>query len=749
MSIRLPPKLQRWQVTGLCCVLVAVTFAVFGRTLAHGFIDYDDGPYVYENPVVSRGLTLKGIVWSLTFAKIGHWHPLTWLSHMADCQVFGLWAGGHHLTNVALHAAAAGFLFLALLEMTGAVWRSAFVAAVFAVHPLRAESVAWIAERKDVLSGVFFMLTLWAYARYARRPSRGRYAMVAAWFGLGLLSKDTLVTLPFVLLLLDWWPLRRAEPRKFSGLVMEKMPLFLLSIGSCVATMLAPEKSLDVEHVPFLERVGNAVVSYGVYLKQQVYPAGLAIPYPCPPNGQPLWKVALVFALLAAISIFVLTFLKTRPYLLVGWLWYLGMLVPMIGLVQISYYSHADRYTYLPGIGLALAGTWAVADWSSRWKLSQPVLGGLMVATIGTLMTCAWVQVGYWKDSVTLWTHSLACNADNYYAHYNLGEVLDQQGQANEAIAQYRQALQRHPAYEGAQNNLGLVLLRLGRVDEAIPCFQKAIQIKSSYPEPRINLGNAFLQQGKTDEAIAQYQKAAELDPDDPTSRNGLGNALLQKGKVDDAIAQYQAALKLQPDNAVCHNNLGLALLRRGNVDEAIVHFQQALQYRPDYADPCLYLGGIFLQTGKFDDAILYFQKALQIKPNDAKIHLNLGNALVQKGDVRDAISHFEQAQQLQPGDPAVQNNLAWLLATCADASLRNGDKAVDLARRANQLTGEGNPMVLRTLAAALAETGRFSDAVQTIQKAIERAKSAGRQDMVTQFDTELQRYQANLPFHP
>ena len=370
---------QRWRVPAVCLVLAAITFAVFGQTAGFEFVNYDDNSYVYENPVVARGLTLKGAVWALTYGEIGHWHPLTWLTHMADCQVYGLWAGGHHLTNVALHAVAAVLLFLALREMTGSLWRSAFVAAVFAIHPLRVESVAWIAERKDVLSGVFFMLTLWAYARYARQPSRWRYAAVALAYALGLLCKNTLVTLPFVLLLLDWWPLHRVKldgagggkvgaarlVALFGGLVKEKIPLFLLSAGSCVATALVPEKVLDSDRLPFLERIGNALVSYGIYLRQMVFPAGLAIPYLNPPNGLPFWKVALAFVLLAAISISVLACRKRRPYLLVGWLWYLGMLVPAIGFIQISYYAHADRYTYLPGIGLALAGTWAVGDWSS------------------------------------------------------------------------------------------------------------------------------------------------------------------------------------------------------------------------------------------------------------------------------------------------------------------------------------------------------------------------------------------------
>jgi len=637
---------QCWRVPAVCLALAAITFAVFGQTAGFGFVNYDDGKYVYDNPMVARGLTLKGAAWALTCGEIGHWHPLTWLTHMADCQVYGLWAGGHHLTNVALQAAAAVLLFLALREMTGSLWRSAFVAGVFAIHPLRAESVAWIAERKDVLSGVFFMLTLWAYARYAYRPSCWRYAAVALAFGLGLLCKNTLVTLPFVLLLLDWWPLHRVKLAPFWGLVKEKIPLFLLSAGSCVATVLVPEKLLDSYRVPFLERLGNAVVSYGVYLRQMVFPAGLANPYLNPPNGLPFREVALAFVLLAAISMGVVAFRKGRPYLLMGWLWYLGMLIPVIGIVQISYYAHADRYTYLPGIGLVLAGTWMAGDWSLGWKHRRGVLGGLMAAVMGALMVCAWKQTAYWKSNETWWTHTLACTPGNYIAHNDLGSDLSDRG----------------------------------RFEEAINHFQNALQLKPDYAE-------------------AQYN---------------FGNALQREGRADKAVPHYQAALRMKADFAEAWNNLGHALLQKGRVDEAIPPLQKALQLKPDYAEA----------------------------------HYNLGNAYVQKDKVEEAIGHYQQALEIKPADPATQNNLAWVLATGPDASLRNGAKAVELARQANALTGGEDPIILHTLAAAYAEAGRFSEAVETAQKAIEPARVAGQQDLAGRLNIELKRYQAGLPWH-
>jgi protein O-mannosyl-transferase len=721
-------KRQTWFVClGLCVVLAAMTFAVFGQTAGFGFVNFDDQKYVYENSVVAKGLTLKGAIWAWTYGEIGHWHPLTWLTHMGDCQVYGLWAGGHHLTNVALHAAAAVLLFLALREMTGSLWRSAFVAAVFAIHPLRAESVAWVSERKDVLSGVFFMLTLWAYARYARQPSRGRYAAVALAYALGLLCKNSLVTLPFVLLLLDWWPLQRVKLDRvvgkvggarlveiFWGLIKEKIPLFLLSAGSCVATALVPEQLLDSVRQPFRERLGNAVFSYGIYFWQMVFPAGLAIPYLYPPNGLPFWKVALAFVLLAAISMVVLACWKKRPYLLVGWLWYLGMLIPVIGIIQISYYAHADRYTYLPGIGLVMAVTWLVAEWGVKWHVGRMAMGGLMTAVLGVLMVCARQQTTYWKSSETMWTHTLACIPGNSVACRNLADVRLKEGRIAEAIVIYRKGLQDEPDNVDLHNSLGSV----------------------------------FLHTGKADEAISQYQQALKINPVFETAHINLGNALLQKGRVDEAIAHFQIALQIKPDDAEVQNNLGNAFGRKGKEDEAIIHYQRALQIDPDCIPAHVNFGGLLLQRGKVDEAIAHFQRALEIKPDLAPAHDSLGNALLQKGRASEAIAHFQKALQIEPANPAIQNNLAWLLATCPQASLRNGHKAVELARQANELTGGKNPAFLDTLAAAYAEAGRFPEAVETARHALRLAEAQSNAALAGQLQSEMKLYQAGAPCH-
>jgi tetratricopeptide (TPR) repeat protein len=774
----------------ICVFLVLMVLAVFGQTRGFGFVDYDDQQYVSENRVVRMGLTWKGALWALTYGGIGHWHPLTWLSHMADCQMYGLWAGGHHLSNVALHALNAVLLFLVLRAMTGSLWRSAFVAAVFAVHPLRAESVAWIAERKDVLSGTFFMLTLWAYVRYARASSRRRYVVVAVLFALGLLSKNMLVTLPFVLLLLDWWPLGRMKPAdaedsrgpriRFLNLVWEKIPLFLLSIGSCVATALVPESVGRIEHVAALERVGNALVSYVIYLRQMVFPVGLAIPYPFQAGGIPIWEVLVALVTLAAITAGMLACRQKRPYLLIGWLWYLGMLVPVIGLVQISYYARADRYTYLPGIGLALAATWAVADWSVKWKDRQAVLGCLMIVILGTLMVWGRTQTSYWRDSESLWNHTLAADPANTFARDSLGKALRQKGDLDGAIAQYRQVLSIKPDYATTRNNLGIALRQKGDLDGAIAQYRKALEIDPDFVDVRNNLGNALEIKGDLEGAMAQYQSVLEIHPDSEPAHNNLGNILFMKGDVNGAIAHYLKALGINPDYVEAHCDLGAAYLQIGKVDEAAAQYRRTLEINPSYAKARYGLGKALLRKGEFDGAMVCLERTTTLSPNPLARWYNLGNSFLQKnnleeamacyrqaikmdprapdayanlglaclrkGETKEAIDSWQQALETKPDQPNIQNNLAWLLATTPDASLRNGAKAVALAEQAKQLTAGGNPMVLHTLAAAYAEAGRFGDATATARRALDLATAEKNGDLLAKLPKEIKLYEAGAP---
>ena len=713
-----PAGLQdRWTVPLVCLVLAAMTWVVFGQTLGHEFVNYDDDSYVTNNPAVLGGLSLKAILWAFTHNVALNWTPLTVISHMLDCQLYGTHAGGHHLTSVLLHMASVIVLFLVLKGMTAALWRSAFVAAVFAIHPLHVESVAWIAERRDVLSGLFFMLTLGAYARYVRHPwSLGRYLLVALTLALGLMSKPMVVTLPLVLLLLDYWPLKRF-PQSGGGLIpwrliVEKIPLLALSGAACVATIFAQKEG--IQSLPLASRIGNAMVSYSAYLGQMIYPAGLAVYYPHPGSSLPLWKILAAFLLLLVISAGAFVTRRTRPWFLIGWLWYLGMLVPVIGILQVGTQARADRYTYLPQIGLYLLLTWAAADLSAGWRHRGRALGVIATASLVALIWCARAQTSYWRNSESLWTRELACAADNAIARSNLGNALFQDGKVGEAIVRYQEALQIEPGYAVARNNLG----------------------------------NALLQEGKLDEAIIQFQKALEIKPDFAVASYNLGNALFQEGKVDEAIVHYRRALEIRPGYAEAHYNLGNACRKNGNVEEAIVHYQKAIEITPGYAEAHINLGNALFQEGKVDQAIAHLQEALEITPGFAEVHCILGNALLQNRRADEAIVHFQKALQIKPNYLEAQNNLAWVLATSPRSSLRNGNRAVELAQQADQLAGGENPNILRTLAAACAEAGRFGDARRSAEKAVELARAAGRPDLVEQLSGELKLYEAGLPFH-
>ncbi len=619
---------DRWIVGGICVGLVSLVWFVFGQTIRFPFINFDDPEYVYEVPEINSGLTLHNLKWAFTHWPSTNWFPLKNISHMLEFQFFGSNPGAFHFTNVFLHAVSVLLLFLFLRQMTGATWRSAFVAAVFAIHPLRAESVVWIEERKDVLSGVFFMLTLAAYLNYTRKPSIRRYLPMSILFAAGLLSKPMLVTTPVILLLLDYWPLRRwqgagSEERRakseapsgkgerqlqgaiFSttqplnvstsdqwsvvrSLVLEKIPLFVLAfVGAFLSAGGIASAHSMADQLSLTARIGNALVSYVIYIWQMIWPARLGVFYPYPPNGLPVWQPIAAAAILIAITIFVFAFRKSRPYLLVGWLWYVVMLLPVIGIIQINLQSHADRYTYLPTIGLGVTVTWLIADFlGSRFDVGRLpavalakagwMLSVFCVAVVIALALTARAQVSYWRDSEILWNHTIAATKDNYFAHASLADLL----------------------------------------------------------------------------------------------------------------------------------------MRGGRVGEAIEHSKEALRIRPD----------------------------------DANAENNLGLALLQTGDTKGAVVHLEKALEIDPGQMNAEVNLAWVLATSSDDSLRNGARAVQLAEDVAQSAGHPNAILLRTLAAAYAEVGRFNDAVATAEQAIEMAKATGNAGLITDLQQSIAAFRMNQP---
>jgi tetratricopeptide (TPR) repeat protein len=561
--------------------LIGLTWAVFGQTLRHDFVNFDDHAYVYETPEVTNGLTLQGVAWAFTHDHARNWHPLTTISHMLDCQLFGLNAGGHHFTNVLLHTIAVVLLFLLLRQLTGTFWRSAFVAAVFAVHPLRVESVAWIAERKDLLSAIFFMLTLAAYVRYARRPSIGRYLTMSILFALGLMSKPMLVTVPFVLLLLDYWPLARSQKSEVRGqktrswlqLIAEKVPLLVLSAVSCAITFFVQKRGpLQIDQLPFIWRLKNAIVSYVAYLWQMLWPSKLAVFYPHPNNSLLSWQIILALCLLVGISAIVLALRQGRPYLLTGWLWYLGMLVPVVGIVQVGEQARADRYTYLPQIGLYLALTWLIVDLAKTWRVGRELLAICASTLVLLLSWLASVQASYWKSSETLWDHALAVTSDNDVAHNNLGFLLLRRGQLDNAISHFESALKIRTGNAERHYNLGLALIHnnlanallwKGRITDAIPHYEEAVTLRPDYADAHYNFGFALMQFDRVDDAIAQWQKTVSLQPNDIEAHITLGQALDRVGRTENAMVEYEAALQL----AQARGTLPLAEQLRAKID--------------------------------------------------------------------------------------------------------------------------------------------------------------------------------------
>jgi len=585
-------------------LLAIITLASFWRVLGCGFINYDDTSYVTLNRHVQAGFTKGAVKWAFTARYEATWQPLVWLSYMLDHQLYGLKPYGYHLTNLLLHIANTLLLFLVLGRMTKSLWRSAFVAALFAIHPLHVESVAWVAERKDVLSGLFWMLAMWAYVSYASRGGAWRYVLVTLALGLGLMSKPMLVTLPFALLLLDYWPLRRFTPgtgRAGPGwkLVWEKAPLFALAAASSVVTYVVQQEQgalSSLRQIPLGVRVANSFLAYAQYIRKMFWPHDLAVIYPhtmmSSPSVYRLIGAILLFLCLSALAVHAW---RQRPYLAVGWLWYLGTLVPMIGIVQTGAHALADRFTYIPLIGIFIMIAWGVPDLlvsarvDRRYSRAPAVLAVLVTAA---LVVCTRVQVSYWRSSITLFRHALRVTTGNYVAHNCLGQALGVQGKTDQALSHLYKALAIQPTYSPVHRNLGSILLRQGRLDESIAHLHEALRLNSNDPVAHCDLGVALSGQGRFKEAIAHLSKALEIDPGLDVARRNLGAvsatshytagiALDEQGKTGEAIREYREAISLDPSLAQAHNNLGLALRSQGKGDEAIREFREASRLKP------------------------------------------------------------------------------------------------------------------------------------------------------------------------
>lgn len=613
----------------LYLLLAAVTLAVYSQVVHFDFLNYDDPEYVTANFHVRSGFTWDGLAWAFTSFHAANWSPLTWLSHMADCQWFGMRSGWHHAGNVLLHTAAALLLFAALKRLTAARWPSAFVAFLFAVHPLHVESVAWIAERKDVLCAVFWFLALYCYARYARQPGAVRYLPVLMAFCLGLMAKAMILTLPFVLLLLDVWPLRRANRL---AVLWEKLPLFALAGGGALLTFFAHQRGDSVRSlsaIPFGLRIENALVTYAAYIVRMFWPANLAVFYPYR-FDLPVWQVAAAGAALAGVTVLVVRWARSYPYLAVGWFWYLGTLVPVIGLVQVGAQSSADRYTYVPMVGLGIMLAWGAADLLHR----QPRLATTAaVCAVATCLLLTWVQLGYWSDSRSLFQHAAEVTSGNYVAYNNLAEYDLTRMQNQEALGNIQEALRIRPAYPEAHANLALVLRRLGKLDDSEREYQSALRLLPSSGPVHAGYGALLVVEGRTNDALREFSAAERLRPDDDEAHFNRARALAALGRIDEAVAELYETIRLRPENAAVRHSLGFILLSRGRMGEAIAQFRVEAQLKPDDAGVHYNLGTLLVSAGRSDEAVEQFSQALRIKPDFAEARRRLEMARASSGE--------------------------------------------------------------------------------------------------------------------
>ncbi|HPL64066.1 MAG TPA: tetratricopeptide repeat protein [Syntrophales bacterium] len=682
--------------------IIVISLVLFSPVRNFDFVMYDDDQYVTGNKHVRSGLNRENIVWAFTAVHASNWHPLTWISHMTDVQLFGMQAGSHHVVNAIFHALNAALLYLFLWASTGAVGRSMFVALLFAVHPLHVESVAWIAERKDVLSTFFLLLTLLAYTRYSRRPQASTYLLVLLLFALGLLSKPMLVTLPFVLLLLDFWPLRRYAPGVISlsgapdrpglkRLVLEKTPLFLLSGASIAATLYAQQAEISFQsYIPFGTRTANALSTYGEYIFRTFWPHPLAVLYPYPAEI-PAAAVIASGILIAGLTAAALKTARNHPYIATGWFWYLGTLVPVIGLVQVGVQSMADRYTYIPLIGIFIAVVWTaghLAERISRAKLIVPALGA---AAVIALSAATWRHLPVWKTSEALFKNALSATTGNYVIHGNMGALLASTGKDDEALAHYGEALRIKPDDADTHYNIGNILARRGQTDEAVSHYREAIRFRPDSAGAHNNLGIALGRKGDNEGAIAHFREAIRINPGfedalknlqvamnkmDKTKRPSAveqtagitegtenrdvraGLEMVRKGDLDAAVRQFRKALNANPDSLEALTNLGLALAHQGKIDEAIPFFRKALKIKPELPEVHNSLGVALARTGKTDEAVSHLRQAIRINPKFAKAHNSLGVILARTGRAEEGLNHLEQAVRLQPNYEEAKRNL-------------------------------------------------------------------------------------------
>jgi len=668
---RLAQPISLW----IAIALALVTVAVFCPVTSFQFVNYDDTDFVTANPHVQAGLSAEGFKWAWTSEVARNWHPITMFSHMLDCQLFGLEPWWPHFVNLLLHAANTVLLFGLWRRMTGAVWRSAAVAALFALHPLHVESVAWVAERKDVLSTLFWFLTTWAYVRYAEELKvqgsklKVYYTLSVGLFALGLMSKPMLVTVPFTLLLLDYWPLGRITPGKPAWLlVAEKIPYFLLSAASCVVTFLVQQHGgamLRLQDFPLGSRVGNALISYVRYIEMMFWPRHLAGLY-LRSGPWPRWEVALATLLLLTISVLVFAQRRHRPYLAVGWFWYVGTLVPVIGLVQVGMQAVADRYTYIPLIGLFLMLIWGGWELAGRWHIEKFASAAMAVA----LMACATLTIHqefYWKDSESLFKRMIDATPNNYMARYNLGNFYSKENRTDEAISNLTAAIQGEPNYAEAHNNLGGIYLDHKRYDEAIQQYRDAARVRPEFLF-YFNLANALADAASARhdtngfaEAQQTYRQALQLNPRSSEAHHNLGMTWQAQGRAAEAMAEFEEAVRLDRDRLDTWTQLGLLYATQNRMPDAERAFRELIRLQPNSAEAFGWLANALAEQNKLTDAVPFYLSALKLNPTDYRTEFNLGLTFSRLGKKDEAAEHYRQALRLHPNYAEAQTALRQL----------------------------------------------------------------------------------------
>jgi protein O-mannosyl-transferase len=700
-------------------VLIGLNLFIYVQVRHFEFLGWDDPLYVTQNTEVMKGFSWQGVGWALTTGHAANWHPLTWLSLMLDVQLFGVSPGPIHFINVIFHIINSLLFFWVLFRLTSSLSLSAIVAGLFAAHPLHVESVAWIAERKDVLSSCFLLLTILAYTAYLRRPVSKRYFLVHALFALALMAKPMVISLPVLLLLLDYWPLRRASLQKGQGkiwlqLAREKLPLAIMAVTVSAVTITVQQLggavgSLAV--VPFGTRVFNACISYVGYLAQMLWPIQLSAFYPFHPLHA--WAVIGSILVLTAISFMAIRIATSHPYVLVGWAWYLLSLIPVIGLIQVGDQARADRYTYLPLTGIFIAIVWSAFNIFRGRKVCQLISAIFGCAVISTLAFLAQYQTGFWRNATTLWQHALETTTDNDHASVNLGMALMEKGAISEAIKHYNEALRIYPGFAEAHNALGVAFLRQNRISEATHHFESALRTRPAFWEAQGNMGAVLARQGKPEEAIFYFRQALAARPADAQLHHQYGLALLEMGKQSEAVAHFSESILLKPDFAEPHIQLGNILLNNGRMDEALDHYREAIRLKPGSEDAYTNIGIGLMNKGLFREAEERCAEALHLNPSLAEAHNCLGIIFARTGREKEAMDQYQLAIRLKPDYAEARNHLATVLIN----RMRDREALVLLAEAVKIRPDYVD--ALCNLATALINTGHQREAIPHLQRVL------------------------------